>query len=322
MGRPSAKTALVKEAMARFPNLPIRTLARYLVYNHPGVFASEEHVRNQLKYYLGSNGDRCRQFQPKVDREVSIPPTWRNERTPYKLPKGKWLGLFDVHIPFHEIKPLEAALEYGKKQRVDGVFLGGDAMDCAAVSYWPSAIRRDLDREIELFIDFLDVLEKEFPKARKVYKMGNHEIRMPRYLQSKAPDLMGIPLATMDTVFGFEARGIDTVEHSEIVMAGNLPILHGHELARGFSRAVNPARGLFLKAKSWAMCGHFHTSSEHTERSIRNKLLTCWSVGCLCDLNPEHSLVNSWNWGFCIVEHDGDDFEVTNKRILPNGVVA
>lgn len=321
-GKPQARTALVKDAIARFPQLPTRTLARYLVYNYPGVFESVERARRVLKYYLGTDGDVSRLKQPKVDRVVSMPPTWRQERTPYILPKGKWLCLFDVHIPFHEPRAVEAALAYGKKAKVDGIFLGGDIMDCAAVSYWPSAIKRDLDREIELFIDFLDLLEKEFKGKRIVYKMGNHEQRIPRYLQSQAPALMGIPLATMDAVFGLEARGIDTVDHAEMVMAGRLPILHGHEVARGFSRAVNPARGLFLRAKSWAMCGHFHTTSEHTERSIRNKLLTCWSVGCLSDLSPEYSLVNSWNWGFAIIEHDGTDFFVDNRRILPNGVVA
>lgn len=321
-GKPDAKTALIKNAISRFPHYPIRTIARYLVYNHPGMFDSVDQVRTRLRYYLGSIGDKHRKNQPKVEREVSMPPTWRQERTPYILPKGKWLCLFDVHIPFHEPVAVQSALDYGKKKKIDGIFLGGDLMDCSAVSYWPSAIRRDFDKELELVIDFFDVLEKEFPKKKIVYKMGNHEYRLPRLMQSKAPELMGIPLPTIDAVLGLETRGVDTVEHAEMVMAGNLPILHGHELARGFSRAVNPARGLFLKTKSWALCGHFHTTSEHTERSIRNKLLTTWSVGCLSDLAPEFSLVNSWNWGFCVLEHDGVDFTVDNRRILNNGQVV
>ena len=45
-----------------------------------------------------------------------------------------------------------------------------------------------------------------------------------------------------------------------VVMAGKLPILHGHEINH-IDRAVNPARGLFLKAKSWAACSHCHSTS-------------------------------------------------------------
>lgn len=322
-GKANPSTAIVKEAMARFPHLPNQTLARYLLYNYPGTFQSLEHVRRIIRYYYGDSGAKDREKRPKVNRVVQMPPTWRIERTPYNLPAGKWLCLFDLHIPFHEIAPIESAIKYGQREKVTGILLGGDAMDCAAVSHWPSTARRDLDAEIELFVDFLDFLRNEFPNAKIVYKFGNHEARLPRFLSAKAPELMGMPLAMMESVFGFEDRGIDLVESQNFVMASTLPILHGDEVHRGFSRAVNPARGLFLKAKSWALCGHFHTTSEHTERSIRNKILTCWSIGCLCDLNPEYALVNSHNWGCCIVEHDGKkDFYVSNKRILPDGRVV
>jgi predicted phosphodiesterase len=252
-----------------------------------------------------------------------MPPTWRQERTPYVLPAGKWLVISDLHVPFHEPVAVEAALKYGKDKKVTGILMNGDMMDCAAVSYWPSAIKRDFDKEVELFIDFLDLLEQEFPKARKVYKMGNHEHRLPRMMQQRVPELAGLPLAAIEAVLGLEERGIDTVDYYEQVQAGKLPILHGHEVARGFTRAVNPARGLFLKAKSWAMCGHYHSTSEHTERNIRGKLLTCWSIGCLCDLSPEYSSINNWNHGFAIVDCGKDgDFFIENRRILPNGVVA
>ena len=87
---------------------------------------------------------------------------------------------------------------------------------------------------------------------------------------------------------------------------------------------LNPARGLFLKTKSWAMCGHSHTTSEHTERDIRGTILTTWSVGCLCDLSPDyHAFGNNWNWGVSIVETQANgDFQVDNRRILPNGSVV
>lgn len=319
-----SKADVVKEALARFPNLPLRAIARYLFQSNPALFGGDyERARNAVKYYAGKCGDRCRLFRPAIEREVSIPETWRQHRTPYKLPAGKWLILSDLHIPFHEPLPVEAALQYGKDKKITGILLNGDAQDCAAVSFWPTVAKRNFDREVELFIDFLDLLKKEFPHAKIVYKPGNHEYRLPRMYAAKVPDLIGVPLAAMDAVLGLEARGIEFLDYHQLVMAGKLPILHGHEV-RVISRAVNPARGLFLKTKSWAMCGHSHTTSEHTERSIRGTILTCWSVGCLCDLSPDyHAYGNNWNWGVAIVDAMANgDFTVDNRRILPNGAVV
>ncbi len=107
-----------------------------------------------------------------------MPETWRQNRVPYKLPAGKWLILSDLHIPFHEPLPIESALQYGKDNKVTGILLNGDAQDCAAVSFWPSVTKRNFDREVELFVDFLDLLKREFPKAQIVYKPGNHEYRL------------------------------------------------------------------------------------------------------------------------------------------------
>ena len=105
-------------------------------------------------------------------------------------------------------------------------------------------------------------------------------------------------------------------------MAGKLPVLHGHEI-RNIQRTVNPARGLFLRAKSWAACSHCHTTSEHTTRDINGQVITTWSFGCLCDLQPEYNpFGNDWNWGFALVNvNDDGGFEVENKRIMPSGRV-
>jgi hypothetical protein len=127
----------------------------------------------------------------------------------------------------------------------------------------------------------------------------------------------------METILGLEYRDIEFLDYLQLVMAGKLPILHGHEVPN-ISRTVNPARGLFQHTKTWAMCSHCHTTSQHPAKDIYGTLLTTWSTGCLCDLSPDYNpFGNNWNWGFALVnvEKNGD-FEVENKRILPSGKVA
>ena len=323
----SSKSKIVRNAIRRFHHLPNRTIARHILATHGDLFQNSlEKVRSAVRYQTGKLGSLNRNHIQDTslfrDTPVKMPQTWRKERTSYKLDPGLWLVLSDVHIPFHEPQPLEAAIQEGHAEKIDGIFLNGDIQDCAAVSYWPSS-RRDFNAEIEAVVDFFDFLRNEFPKAQIVYKPGNHEYRLPRYFVSKAPDLIDTPLAAMETVIGFEERGIEFLDYFQIVYAGLLPIIHGHEV-RFLSRAVNPARGLFLRAKTFSACSHCHSTSQHTAKTIEGKDLTTWSFGCLCDLNPDwNPLGNDWNHGFALVNVEkSGDFEVINRRVLPNGSVV
>jgi hypothetical protein len=320
------KSEIIKDAIRRFEHLPKRTIARYVLHNYGPIFDGDlEKIRQQIRYHTGNKGkynsDHLKEKIPHASH--GLPETWRQTRTSYKLPPGLWLVLSDVHIPFHEPKPIESAVKFGQAEKVTGILFNGDLQDCASLSYWPSGRKRDFDKEVELFIDFLDFIDAEFPGVKKVYKPGNHEYRLPRYYQSKAPEMIGLPLQAVVDVLGLEYRGIEFLDYHQIVMAGKLPIIHGHEI-RNISRAVNPARGLFLRTKSWAACSHCHTTSEHTSKSIQGTLLTTWSFGCLCDLSPDYNpFGNDWCWGVGLVnvEKNGD-FEVSNKRILQSGKIV
>ena len=323
---PRNNNQIIKDAIRRFYHLPNRTIARHVLYQYGDLFDNNlEKIRDKIRYYTGKSGDRKRQEVADTslfrDTPVNFPKTWRKTRTPYHLEPGLHLILSDAHIPFHEPMAIERAIEYGKAEGVTGIFLNGDWQDCAAVSYWPNAKRR-FHQEIEMVIDSLDWLRREFPTQKIVYKPGNHEYRLPRYYLQHAPELIESPLAAMETVIGFEERKIEFLDYFQLVYAGLLPILHGHEV-QNLSRTVNPARGLFLRAKTFAACGHCHTTSSHTAKTINGELLTTWSFGCLCDLSPDwNPFGNDWNWGFGLIEiRDKGDFEVQNLRILPNGKV-
>jgi hypothetical protein len=278
-----------------------------------------EKIRSSVRYYRGSLGENSRHNKKDI---ITIPRTLRNKRSPYNLNPGLWLLLYDIHVPFHEPKAIEAAIQCGKDKKVTGVLFPGDLQDCASVSHWQSTTKRDFDKELERFIDFLDFIEQEFPTEEKVWLPGNHEYRLDRYYQSKAPELIGMPLQAFDVVLALEQRKITRLEYQQIIMAGKLPIIHGHEFK--VSTAVNPARGLLLKAKTWAMCGHYHRTSEQPGKDLRGTLLTTWSVGCLCDLSPDYNPYgNDWNWGFALVNVEKSGaFEVENRRILPSGKLA
>jgi predicted phosphodiesterase len=234
-----------------------------------------------------------------------------------------WLVMADLHIPYHELTPIESAIKRAQYESAIGVLLLGDFMDCASLSYWQSDRKRDFNKEVEDSIQALDWIRQELPDAQIVYKPGNHEYRLPRLFASKAPELIESPLMAWETVMGFEERGIEFLDYNQIVNAGKLPLIHGHEV-RTISKAVNAARGLFLKTKSWSLCAHCHSTSQHTTRTIRKDMVTTWSIGCLCDLEPDYSPIgNDWNWGFALIQVEKNGgFEVRNFRILQSGKVV
>jgi len=161
----------------------------------------------------------------------------------------------------------------------------------------------------------LKELKKDFSI---VFKTGNHSERYEKFLIQKAPELFDIEVLAFENIIA--VPGIEYVKNKRIIKAGKLNITHGHEFGESIFSPVNPARGLYLRAKASVIAGHHHQTSEHTEADMNGKVTGAWSIGCLCDLNPHYRPLNKWNHGFAVVDHDGDEFEVSNHKII-NGKI-
>lgn len=236
---------------------------------------------------------------------------------------GAWLVLSDAHFPYHDKETIEIAFKEAKRRKVSGVLLNGDMMDCHHLSVWdkdPSAPR--YIEEVKIAQQFLGWARDRLPKARVIYKAGNHEERLDRYILAKAPELFGLQNVTTPEILGLEDFGVEWVTDKRAIRLGSLNVIHGHEYRGGANSPVNPARGLFLRSKTQAMCGHFHQTSEHHEPTLEGKPKGCWSTGCACELNPPYCPLNRWNHGFAFVEIAGDGkFSVHNKRVMKGELV-
>lgn len=230
---------------------------------------------------------------------------------------AKALVLTDVHIPYHNKAALLTAINEGHRQGVNTILLGGDLADCHSLSMWTKDPRdRVFPSELEMVIDFLEMLRERFPKANIIYKLGNHEERWITYMRLKAKELLGLAQFDFESVYELKRLRIGMVDDKRPVQMGGLSFLHGHEYPFAISNPVNPARGLFLRCKAYAMCGHFHQPSHHTENTVKESSIATWSTGCLCDLHPEYRPLNNWQHGFAIVEVDkAGQFNVQNRVI-------
>ncbi len=236
---------------------------------------------------------------------------------------GWWLILSDTHFPFHDKKTIELAIKEALKFKVKGVLLNGDLLDFHQLSRFdktPDDPR--YTSEIEVGIKFLAWIRYKLPKARIVWKDGNHEERLVSYIINKAPALFGLKALSIPGLLEFDDFGVEYISDKRVIKAGRLHIVHGHEYRPTIQTPVNPARGLFLRAKSDALTSHFHQTSEHNEPTIDGKLQGAWSIGCACNLSPTYMPLNKWNLGFAVVDINKDgDFAVTNLRIIDGKIV-
>jgi predicted phosphodiesterase len=329
-GQAITKQQLAAEVIDKFPDAPNRTLARMLNATNPKVFPNIEATRDMIRLLRGAHGVKHRAEQRSVERlkplgwqQAIIPPTASKKRTPLVLSGPIKLGVFsDLHIPYHNPQAVEAAIGHMKKAKCDTLLINGDLGDFYACSRHEKDPRRRLADELDSIRQFLFWLRSQFPEQRILYKIGNHETNLERYLMREAPVLLGVPDFTIRDVLKLDSFKIEVVESLQLIQAGKLSIYHGHELPQGISSPVNPARGLWMRVQETILCGHWHRTSEHTETTgISRKVSSCWSVGCLCDLSPDYAIVNRWNHGFAIVDIDKDgSFEVHNHKIIDGRV--
>lgn len=308
---------------------PSRTIAKRLKSEF-GVAVNLEQCRSIVRVIRGNSGKvhRKKATQPRTNRKAGmvapLPPSLAEPWVPVELDGKRVAILSDVHIPYHSSVAVTAAIKYAKTRKPDTILLNGDIGDFYSQSrYEKNPAKRDLVRELEMLEAFLVHVRQQFPKARIIYKEGNHDFRWKSWLWAHAAEISDHPRMRLDVWLNLKDHGIEWVADERPIMAGKLPIFHGHELGKsGIANPVNPARGAFMRTHHTILVGHSHVSSHHVEPNVWHEEVSCWSTGCLCDLTPQYARVNKWCHGFAFVDVSPDgSFDVDNLRINLEGTV-
>jgi len=324
--------------------MPTKKLARMMYEAHPLLFANVEDARERLRYIEGksSGGKDIKTIKeskyfnqtPRSLNPYGLPPSEEKEYIPHIIEGPQRIAaLFDIHCPYHSIEALTAALEWLKQQEPTMIVIGGDFFDFYGLSrFLKDPDKRSPAEEIRTGIELLKAIYATLaPKNGIVFKMGNHDERFEHFLWQKMGEMAGLQdleelrEITLENILrkrlGPEFP-LAFVGDKRIIKAGDLNITHGHEFPSGISSPVNIARGLYMRAKANAICGHHHRSSSHVEQDINGQMITTYSTGCLCELTPLYMPINSWNHGVALIElsEDGQAY-VHNKRIKNGRIV-
>jgi hypothetical protein len=320
---------LTRMYLKSHPKISSRQAARILRKENPSVFSTENAALVMVRRIRGAQGKSHRKYCPeqltRSAEDAKACETWgaclpEPDDTGFRWhdlpPASRYLIINDLHIPYHDKKAIQVAVEHAKGE-VDGILLNGDIVDAYQLSsFCRDPRRRGFEKEVEDVNRFLDELEKLNAK-QGVFRLGNHEARLERYLMQRAPELPKLcENFSYRKQLRLDERGIYYVPAGHPIKHGQLTILHGHEWGNRFANPVNQARGAYLKAVDCTLEGHGHRTSEHVSTSLLGRVTSCWSVGCLCNLNPEYRpLANSWNQGFAYL-NTGSEWSVENKRII------
>lgn len=304
--------------------MPTLKLARILYNENKLLFRDLEDARYCLRSLEGKANAFINGITKVPDRPknpYNLPKSDEAIYEPYNIKSKKLLILSDIHIPYHSIEALSCAFDYAKKEKPDAILLNGDTLDFFGLSRFskdPKA--RSFAEELRAFKEFMDVIKRTFD-AKIYFKIGNHEERYFHFLWMKAHEIAGVEEFELENIIKARAEGIEIIKDKRIVKAGDLNVIHGHEFGGSVFSPVNIARGLFLRGKVSALQGHNHQTSSHTESNMNGEIMTTWSVGCLCELHPAYLPINKWNHGFAMVNIDGANFEVENKRIYKGKIL-
>jgi predicted phosphodiesterase len=225
----------------------------------------------------------------------------------------------DLHIPYHDIGAITMAIDYGKKNKVNTIYINGDLIDNFQVSrFEKDPKKRSVKEEFDATKQFLVTLREIFPKANIYWAKGNHCVRWEKFLRQKVKEIWDDNYFSMEERLRLNEERVHVIDDKILVKVGKLTVAHGHHIFKGIFSPVSPARGAFMKAKQSIIVGHLHRASHHPEITADGEVISCWSTGCLCELKPDFSpQVSNSQHGFAhiTVEKNGD-YNVRNFQII------
>ena len=131
----------------------------------------------------------------------------------------------DAHIPYHDVRAWQLMLRVGKAIKPHHLIVIGDLADFYTVSSHSKDPRRALrlDEELEGVKEGLDELDA-LKAQKKKFIAGNHEDRLTRYLQDKAPELF--ELVTIPKLLELDERGWDYTPYKADTKLGRVNLTH------------------------------------------------------------------------------------------------
>lgn len=209
------------------------------------------------------------------------------------------LVLPDIHFPYHDKKAWALTRRVIAKCKPDRVIQIGDGADFYSVSSFP----KDPSRKAKLK-DEIDAVNAEYDLLdhdNVVLLGGNHEYRLQRYLQDKAPALFG--MVECSKLLRVQERGWRWVPYMQHLIVGK--VLFCHDLGHS---GKNAALNTLGSAGHCVVFGHTHRGGVHYGGTVGGDSHFALNVGWLGDsaqVDYMHKAkTRDWQLGFGWINMD------------------
>jgi hypothetical protein len=145
---------------------------------------------------------------PNLKRDTPYSPVLQFERRrKFEVKNGIVVIFSDPHwLPDHSTTAHDALEAVVRKLKPVGVICGGDAVDGDTISrYDPTrghhkrfTVREELECVKEHFDSLDNVMDRACPKAFRSWILGNHDVRLSRFVATKAPELTDLPYTRLE----------------------------------------------------------------------------------------------------------------------------
>lgn len=209
----------------------------------------------------------------------------------------------DTHCPYEDKRAWKLLLKAARKFKPHTIVHQGDLADMYTVSSHSKdparatqlKTERDAVRKLRGQLDRLGA-------KRKIFIEGNHEDRLRRYLEEKAPELFD--LFDTDSLFQLRENGWEFTPYKDHAKVGKLFLTHD----TGNSGKYTTARALDAFQHSVAI-GHHHTIQVAVEGDATGKYRIGAQFGWLGDVKQVDYMhrikaARNWSLGFGIGYHN------------------
>jgi hypothetical protein len=285
-GRKFTWAQMAEELRKLFPNRPHRTSMAMIKHlaklkKREGDYSSVDVELSDLEAPEASEASRIDVDHPIPSEDEAEPayvfPSLATAKEPERL-----LIFPDTHAPYHDKRAWDAAMTFAKTWRPTTFAHLCDWIDCFTVSdFTPDPSRQErLADEIAATValrEEVDALGAE----RKVATLGNHEVRLYRYLCTHAPALVGLPGLMIEERLGLTlTNGWNVVPYLRHATIGKLHVTHDSDRT-----GVYAIRQTALDYCASVAFGHTHQAGVHYFGDVLGNRHAAFNLGWLGDRN-------------------------------------
>jgi len=200
------------------------------------------------------------------------------------------VSLNDFHIPYHDEKAINIALQFVKYLHPHKIVLH-ELMDWYSLSRFDKDPNRKLDikKNKDMAVGYLQKIRGMFPDIEIIMLQGNHDKRLVKYLRTKAEELNNLDELKIQSLLKLNELNIDyRIDYS----FRNVLFKHG-EVVRKYSGYT--ARAELDKEGVSGCSGHTHRLGAHFQ-TLRGGKYVWLETGCLCDPKQAEYIDGTANW--------------------------